>query len=158
MIKVLNGFNWLEDLDGTTKEIDECLEKGLLKYTDDESRPQFIMIESNESAVKEILKGDYNKLQEKDFIEWLEFDFGGGYDDLKIENIYGDKVRVSIDMIIDLIKDEDVEWISNDKKLEVYNAECPFREMFDILNELGREQAKFQIQDLLNNIMNQTFR
>jgi hypothetical protein len=156
MLKILNGFDWLED--ENTKEIDECLEKGLLKYTDGEDRPQFIALESNIEAVKEILKDDYNKLVERDFIEWLEFDFGGTYGDLEIENIWGNKIDVSIEKIIDLASDDEENYFADDKKLEIYNAECPNSELYKQLNVLGREQARLQIQDLLNMINDQSFR
>jgi hypothetical protein len=159
MLKILNGFDWLEEEIGEeTKEIKECIQKGLLKYTDDESRAQFIVLESNIPAIKEILKDDYNKLVERDFIEWLEFDFGGTYGDLEIENIWGNKIDISIEKIIDLATDDEENYFSDDNKLEIYNSECPNNELYEQLNVLGREQARLQIQDLLNMINDQSFR
>jgi hypothetical protein len=159
MLKILNGFDWLEEEIGEeTKEIKECIQKGLLKYTDDESRAQFIVLESNIPAIKEILKDDYNKLAERDFIEWLEFDFGGTYGDLEIENIWGNKIDISIEKIIDLATDDEENYFSDDNKLEIYNSECPNNELYEQLNVLGREQARLQIQDLLNMINDQSFR
>jgi predicted DNA-binding protein YlxM (UPF0122 family) len=159
MLKILNGFDWLEEEIGEeTKEIKECIQKGLLKYTDDESRPQFIVLEKNIPAVKEILKDDYNRLTEKDFLEWLEFDFGGCYEGLEIKNIFGNEINVSMDVIIDLINEEEELYFNDEMKLEVYNAERPNTKLFDFLNIIGRDQARLQIQALLDNIGTQTFR
>ena len=156
MLKILNGYNWLDD--ENTKEVEECTEKGLLKYTDDESRPQFIALESNIIAIKEILKDDYDKLEEKSFIEWLEFDFCGNYDELKIESIFGDKIYVRTETILALISDEEETYFDNDMKLKVYNAECPDDKVLEYLNQIGRDQARIQIQALLQSVTTQTFR
>lgn len=159
MLKILNGFDWLEEEIGEeTKEIKECIKLGLLKYTDDESRAQFIVLEKNIPAVKEILKEDYNKLKEKDFLEWLEFDFGGTYEGLEIKNIFNNKIVIDMDVIIDLINDEEELYFNNEMKLEVYNSDCPNEKLFDYLNEIGREQARLQIQGLLDSISNQMFK
>lgn len=159
MFKVLNGFDWLEEEIGEeTPEIKECIKLGLIKYTDDESRPQFIVLEKNIPAVKEILGEDYNRLKEKDFLEWLEFEFGGSYEGLEIKNIFDNKISVSMDVLIDLINDEEESYFDEDMKLEIYNSECPNAKLYDYLNEMGREQAKIQIQGLLDNISNQVFR
>jgi len=156
MLKILNGYNWLEE--ENTKEIDACIEKGLLKYTDDESRPQFIALESNLSAVKEILSKDYSNLEEKTFIEWLDFDFCGSYDELKIENMYSDKIYVRMSNLYDLISNEEENYFSNEDKLRIYNAECPNDELKFMLDKIGREQARIQIKNLLDSIVDQQFR
>lgn len=155
MLKILNGYGWLNE--ENTKSIDECIEKGLLKYTDDEFRPQFIVLESNLSAVKEILGDDYNKLQEKTFIEWLDFDFCGTYDELEIENMYSDKLYVSMTKIYDLISDDEETYFSDEDKLRIYNAECPNDELKMMLDKIGREQARQQIKNLLDSIVDQQF-
>jgi hypothetical protein len=159
MLKILNGYSWLEEEIGEeTLEIKKCLEKGLLKYTDDKDRPQFIALESNIDAVKEILGEDYNKLKEKDFIEWLNYDFGDVYENLKIENNWRDEILIPMNRILTMIEDEESEWFSDDIKLEIYNSEQPNNKVFEYLNDFGREQARMQIQDLLDNIDEQEFK
>jgi hypothetical protein len=103
MIKILSGYNWLGEIGENTKEVDECIEKGLLKYLYDESNPTFIILERNIDAVKEILNGDYDKFTERNILEWIEFEYVGCYDELEIENAYGNKIAVNIDTIFGLI-------------------------------------------------------
>lgn len=158
MIKILNGYSWLEDeLGEDTTEVKECLEKGLFKRIDEDSA-KFIVLESNIPAVKDILKDDYNKLGEYTIIQWITDYFCGSYESMRIQNLYGDDVHVMIEQIRDLISDNEELYLSDDKKLEIYNAECPYDKMEEILNEIGRTQAKIQIQDLLNSIKDQKFR
>jgi hypothetical protein len=158
MIKILSGYNWLGEIGENTKEVDECIEKGLLKYLYDESNPTFIILERNIDAVKEILNGDYDKFTERNILEWIEFEYVGCYDELEIENAYGNKIAVNIDTIFGLISDEEETYLSEDKKLAIYNAEDPADELKTIIDEIGREQAKIQIQDLLNSIVYQEFK
>jgi uncharacterized protein (UPF0216 family) len=156
MLKILNGFSWLEE--ENTKEVEECIDKGLLKYTDGEDRPQFIALESNIQAIKEILGEDYNKFDEKDFIGWLKYDFGGCYQGLEIENSYNNRINVSKDKVIDMIVDEEDDYFNNNDKLLIYNAECPNDKLYYLLNKIGRQQAIDQIHDLLNSVTTQVFK
>lgn len=160
MLRFLSGYSWLEELGENTKEIDECLEKGLIKYVygEDGDSPTFIILESNIPVVKEILKEDYNKLHERTLIEWIDFEFTGCYDEMKIKNSYGDKFRISMDNISSLIEDETEVYFPEDKQLLIYNAEYPNDELKFMIDEIGREQARIQIQDLLNSIVDQEFR
>jgi predicted DNA-binding protein YlxM (UPF0122 family) len=158
MIRILDGYYWLEEEVGdNTKEIRECLEKGLIKWFDDDSQAKFIVLDSNITKVKEILKKDYDKLEEYSIIKYIHDYFCGSIQGLEIESIYGDKIYISINTIYDLIKDDEEIYLSDDKKIRIYNSNCPYDELYNILNELGREQAKIQIQDLLNSISNQKF-
>jgi hypothetical protein len=155
---MLNGYNWLEnELGEDTKEIEECLEKGLIKRIYD-GDAKFVVLESNIPLVKEILKDDYEKLNEYTVCEWIKDYFCGNYEGLEIQNLYGDSVNVQIEQIYDLISDDEELYFPNDKKLEVYNAEYPYDKMEEVLNDIGRRQAKVQIQDLLNSITTQKFR
>jgi predicted DNA-binding protein YlxM (UPF0122 family) len=160
MIKILNAYKWLGDeLGDNTKEIDLCLEKGLIKYTygTDNLQPNFIVLESNIPAVKEILGDDYYRMKEETISQWLYNDFYGCYEDLVIENAFGDKIEITIDTICDLISDEEEVYFPNEEKLKIYNADVPADEVKNMLDEIGREQAKAQIKDLLNSIMEQGF-
>lgn len=157
MIKMLNGYRWLEEVVGEdTEEIKECLDKGLIKRIYD-GEAKFVVLESNINKVKEILSEDYNELSEYTVVEWINEYFYGNYDNLEIKNLYGDTIYISMDTVCDLISDEEEEYFPDAKKLEVYNAECPYDKMEEILNEIGRRQAKMQIQDLLNSVTNQKF-
>jgi hypothetical protein len=157
MIKMLNGYRWLEDeLGEDTKEIKQLLDQGLIKRIYEDTA-KFIVLESDIPKVKEILGDDYNKLGEYTVVEWIKDYFCGNYEGLRIDNLYGDYVDVRMEQICDLISDDEELYFPNDKKLEVYNAECPYEKMEDVLNEIGRRQAKMQIQDLLNSINNQVF-
>jgi len=60
--------------------------------------------------------------------------------------------------ILTMIEDEESEWFSDDIKLEIYNSEQPNNKVFEYLNDFGREQARMQIQDLLDNIDEQEFK
>lgn len=155
MLKILNGYNWLSD--GNTDEIDECIDKGLLKYTDGEYRPHFIALEKNLVEIKEIIGEDYNRLEEKTFMEWIEFDFCGSYGDLEIENIFKDKIIISMNNIYDLILDDEGIYFSDEDKLRIYNAESPNDEIKFELDKIGREQARIQIKNLLDSITDQQF-
>lgn len=158
MMKILNGFSWLEcKLGENTNEIETCLEKGLIKYLYDDSQAVFIVLDNNVDKVKEILKDDYNKLEEWSLIKTLQMFFSDCYNDLEIQNNFGDCVNVGINNIIGLIEDDEETYFSNDKQLEVYNAENPADAMYDIINELGRFQAELQIRDLLNSVSSQKF-
>jgi hypothetical protein len=74
MIKILNGYSWLEDEVGDeTAEVKECVEKGLIKrlYGDEDLEPYFVILEDNITTVNGILGDDYNKLREMDLLEYI---------------------------------------------------------------------------------------
>jgi hypothetical protein len=98
-----------------------------------------------------------NNLEEKTFMEWLDFDFCGTYGELKIENMYSDKICVSMTKIYDLISDDEETYFSDEDKLSIYNAECPNDELKFMLDKIGREQARQQIKNLLDSIVDQQF-
>lgn len=107
MIKMLNGYSWLEDEIGEdTKEIKELLEKGLIKRIYEDTA-KFIALESDIPKIKEILGDDYNKLGEYTVIEWLKDYFCGNYEGLTVQNLYGDSVDVKMEQIYDLISDDE---------------------------------------------------
>jgi hypothetical protein len=160
MLKILDGYTWLEwELGKNTEEIEECLDKGLIKYLygNEDLNPYFLVLESNIEPVKEILKSDYNKLGEMTLFEWIESHNFCDSRDLIIENIYDNYIRIDSDNILNMIEDEPEVYLSNEIQMRIYNSENGHEEIEEYLGELGREQARLQIQALLNNISNQIF-
>lgn len=153
MIKILNGFNWLDDLGENTKEVDECLEKGLIKYTYDEFNPNFMVLESNISAVKEILSDDYNKFKEEPFMDWLQDELYSCSRELEIFNSFDDKIVVDSSDVYNKIQEGELN-ITDKEKLIIYNAKNSADEMWFIANKLGKQLAKIRIMDLLDSLEN----
>jgi hypothetical protein len=154
MLKILNGFSWLEEeLGEDTKEIKECLKQGLIKYTYDESRANFMVLESNIDVVKEVLGDDYYKLNEESLMPWLNEELRDCGRELEIENAFSDKIIINSYEIYDLINDGEISF-SNEEIMDMYNSGSPALEMGDIGSILGTEQAKIRIMDLLNNLDN----
>jgi hypothetical protein len=160
MIKILNGYSWLEDKIGDdTKEITECLEKGLFKriYGDEDLEPYFVVLDSNIEKVKEILKDDYSKLNEMDLLEYIkDYPFGDTMT-LTIGNLYGNEIEISSEDIWYDIKDNYDTYFDEKVQLRIYNADIPKEEIHNILDEVGRTQARVQIEILLDNIKDQKF-
>lgn len=154
MIKILNGFDWLEcEIGSPTKEIIECIEKGLLKYTDGEDRPQFIVLESNINAVKEIMGDDYYKLDEESLMPWLNEELRDCGRELEIENAFSDKIVINSYEIYDLINNEEIA-ITDKEKQSIYDSGSPTLEMWRLVTKIGKEQLKIRIMDLLSSLDN----
>jgi predicted DNA-binding protein YlxM (UPF0122 family) len=160
MIKILSGYSWLEDeLGDDTKEILECLEKGLIKriYGNEDLEPYFIVLESNIPAVKDILKDDYNKLGEMNIVEYIKYHPFCDSMTLTIQNGYGNEIEITSNDILDDIEENHESYFDDKEQLKIYNAEIPRDEILNALDELGRAQAKIQIESLLDSIKNQKF-
>jgi len=160
MIKILSGYSWLEDeLGDDTKEILECLEKGLIKriYGNKDLEPYFIVLESNIPAVKEILKDDYKKLMKMTIVEYIkDYPFCDSMT-LTIQNVYGNEIEISSNDILDDIAENHESYFDDKEQLKIYNAEIPKEEIHNALDELGRSQARIQIESLLDSIKDQKF-
>lgn len=158
MLKILNGMNWLGEIGENTKEVNECLEKGLIKYWygDKDLEPYFLALESNISAIKEILKNDYDKFRIDELPKWITMEHDG-YDEIKIKNIFGDKFTINLYRISELMQDEPESYLPENKQILIYEAKTPSKKFKNVLDELGREQARIQIQELLKSINKQKF-
>lgn len=145
MIKIL--YNW--DLEDKTKTIEECLKKKIIKYYHSETKANFIILEKNLKEVKEVLKDEYKEFQEYDLLEWIkEVVLIDSYE-LKVENIFGNSFVLNSDTVWELLSDEKDAYITDKDELNIYNSECPSNELWNKINELGRQQAKLQMESLL---------
>lgn len=156
MIKFLNGYNWLEDeLGDDTEEIKECLEKGLIKRIT-KGTAKFLILENNISVVKNILGDDYSKLEEENFIDWIEEELLCDSQDLIISN-KENRVIVNSNDIYDFISEDMDVYFNNDCKLFIYNSENPLEKLWGKINEIGRQKAVIQIKALLECVKDQKF-
>ncbi|MBN3352029.1 hypothetical protein CF086_17175 [Clostridium botulinum] len=142
------------DSDDITNEIEELLDKGLIKYFygKDNCEPEFIFLAENEDIIKDTLIQNFFI---KDIIEQLFIIFENMY--ITVEKIWENKAYVSSDKIINLIDNDLYKYISEHKQKEIFNSENPFNKLETIFNEIGREQLKIEIKELLTEVDNAEF-
>ncbi|HDK7194977.1 TPA: hypothetical protein PTV74_003285 [Clostridium botulinum] len=142
------------DSDDAPNEIEELLDKGLIKYFygKDIGEPEFVFLAKNENIIKDTLTSEYRILN---IIEEISIIFENMY--ITVEKIWENKAYISSDKIIDLIDDDLYGYISEHKQKEIFNSENPFNKLKTIFNKIGREQLKIEIKELLTEVDNAEF-
>ncbi|GAA0082891.1 hypothetical protein [Clostridium sp. CTA-6] len=135
--------------DDITDEIEQLLDKGLIKYVHGKNscEPDFIYLVENENIIKDTLTSKYTILN---IIEYLSGIFDGTH--MTIKNVWGNEVYISFGRIIDLIEGNLYSYIPEDKQKDIFNTKVPVNKLETIINEIGREQFRIQIEDLLMDI------
>ncbi|MBN3376337.1 hypothetical protein CF087_21105 [Clostridium botulinum] len=140
--------------DDITDEIEQLLNKGLIKYFygEDDCEPQFIFLVENEKIIKNTLTSEYrisNIMEEiSNILECTE---------MTAQNAYGDEISLCYETIEELINNDLYKYISTTKQKKIFNAKTPSKALEKILNELGRKQLKIQIEELLIDVDNTEF-
>lgn len=71
---------------------------------------------------------------------------------MTVRNIWNDEISFYHGRIEDLISDNLYGYIPESKQKEIFNTENPSNKLRTIFNEIGREQLRIQIKDLLKEI------
>ncbi|NFH40758.1 hypothetical protein [Clostridium sporogenes] len=142
------------DVDDITNEIEQLLDKGLIKYFygKDDCQLEFIYLAENENIIKDTLTSEYFI---KDIIEQMSMIFEGMY--MTVKNVWRDEVYVPDYRIIDLIEDNLYGYIPEDDQKKIFNAEIPNNKLKTIFNEIGKNQLRMQIEELLTDVDNTEF-
>ncbi|EQB4343509.1 hypothetical protein ACYJ2U_001837 [Clostridium botulinum] len=137
------------DVDDITDEIKQLLDKGLMKYFygKNSCEPEFIYLAENEPVIKNTLTAEYCI---SDFASKLSDIFD--CTDMTVRNIWSDEISLYHGRIEDLISDNLYGYIPESKQKEIFNTENPSNKLRTIFNEIGREQLRIQIKDLLKEI------
>lgn len=152
-------FMYIE-ADNETKEIKELLNKGLIKYIDDNNYPEFIYLSDSEEQVINKLKEDKTINIAKDvniydLVEKLSCMFDG--EDMVVKNVFGNEISLYHGVIEDLISDEEEVYFPKAKQMEIFNSETPSKQLRKYFNELGKDQLGIQIESLLHELSNAKF-
>lgn len=143
------------DVGCETKEIKQLLDEGLIKYFygKDYGETHFIYLSENEGIIKANIKADYNIFN---IMEHLSIIFENMY--MTVKKGWYQEEFIKFDKVLSLIEDDLDNYISENKQKKIFNADNPSEELTKIINEIGREQLKIQIKELLKEVDSAEFK
>ena len=132
-------------------KIEDLLNKGLIKYFygKDTNELNFIYLAENENIIANTLSSE-SEYYISDVVDTLSSMFDGSA--MTIKNLWDDEIYICNSRILDLINDNLYDYIPENKQEEIFNAEIPSDKLKDIFNEIGRNQIKAQIEELLMDV------
>jgi len=141
-------------VDDIINEIKQLLNKGLIKYFngEDDCEPHFIFLVENEKIIKDTLTSKYciaNIMEEiSNIFECTK---------MTVYNAYGDEISLCYETIEELINNDLYKYVPIAKQKKIFKAKNPFKALEKILNEIGKNQLRMQIEELLIDVDNTEF-
>jgi hypothetical protein len=156
MFKYLDLSDWTFEVNGIPPELNECLERNLIKKADTDNF-QFLALDENLEEVKNILGENYNRVSEYSFIEWIEQELSEHSYSIEVENYDGDKIEITGQDMFEIISEDFASYIDDLDEEQIYESEKPIAKLELSLNEIGRRELKNRLEALNDNISTAKF-
>lgn len=156
MFKYLDLSDWTFEVNCIPQELNECLERKLIKRADTDNF-QFLALDENLEKVKNILGENYDRVSEYSFIEWIEQELVEHSHSIEVENYDLDKIEVTGQEMFEIISEDFDSYIDDLDEEQIYKADNPYKKLELSLNEIGKRELKNRLEELNDKISTAKF-